>query len=230
MSFTEFLEMSSGALTEGSVFSLLIALIAGVISSGVCPCTLPVGLGLAGLVSSNTRTSQTNHNGVLIAIAFSFGILVTLSALGAVVGGLSVLLTETFGKYWALVMAVISAIAAVVAFNGPRLKVAKLETLRKPGLGGTFLYGVIFSLGTSAAPLLLLISVAAATANLSYGLMLAFAFGLGRALPFLLIGFFASAITKLARLSWLRVSIQWVSSAALAFVSFYYGRIYTSLI
>jgi cytochrome c-type biogenesis protein len=181
-------------------------------------------------VSSNTRTSQTNHNGVLIAIAFSFGILVTLSALGAVVGGLSVLLTETFGKYWALVMAMISAIAAVVAFNGPRLKVAKLETLRKPGLGGTFLYGVIFSLGTSAAPLLLLISVAAATANLSYGLMLAFAFGLGRALPFLLIGFFASAITKLARLSWLRVSIQWVSSAALAFVSFYYGRIYISLI
>jgi P-type E1-E2 ATPase len=34
---------------------------------------------------------------------------------------------------------------------------------------------------------------------------------------------------KLARLSWLSVSIQWVSSAALAFLSFYYGRIYISL-
>lgn len=228
MTFNEFLETSSGALTEGSVLSLLIALIAGVISSGVCPCTLPVGLGIAGLVSSNT--SEKNSNGILIASAFSLGILVTLSVLGVAIGGIGVLLTETFGKYWALAMGVISAIAAVIAFYGPRLRISELESLRKPGFGGSFLYGAIFSLGTSAAPLLLLISVAAAKASLFYGFILAFSFGLGRALPFLLIGFFASAITRLARLSWLRVSIQWISSAALAFVSFYYIKVYIALI
>ena len=228
MSFNEFLESSSGALTEGSVLSLLIALIAGVISSGVCPCTLPVGLGIAGLVSSNT--TGKNNNGMLIAIAFSLGILITLSVLGTVIGGIGILLTETFGKYWALTMAIISALAAIVAFYGPRLQISMLESLRKPGLGGSFLYGIIFSLGTSAAPLLLLLSVAVAKANLVYGLMLAFSFGLGRALPFLLIGLFASAITRLAKLSWLRISIQWISSAALAFVSFYYIRVYINLI
>lgn len=227
MTFSDFLENSSWVLTDGTVFSLLIALVAGVISSGVCPCTLPVGLGIAGLVSSNT--SKENNNGILIACTFSFGILVTLSVLGAVIGGIGIFLTETFGKYWALAMAIISAIAAIIAFYGPRLKIAELESLRKPGIGGSFVYGAIFSLGTSAAPLLLLLSVAAAKANLAYGLTLAFSFGFGRALPFLLIGFFASAITKLAKLSWLRVSIQWVSSAALAFVSFYYIRVYINL-
>lgn len=228
MSFNEFLESSTSGLTEGSAFSLLLALIAGIISSGVCPCTLPVGLGIAGLVSSNT--SEKNNNGMLIASAFSLGILITLSVLGAVIGGIGIFLTEAFGKYWALTMAVISAIAAIIAFYGPRLKIAELESLRKPGIGGSFLYGVVFSLGTSAAPLLLLLSVAAAKANLVYGLMLAFSFGLGRAIPFLMIGFFASAITKLTKLSWLRVSIQWISSAALAFVCFYYIRVYINLI
>ena len=76
------------------------------------------------------------------------------------------ILTESFGRYWALMMVFISLIAAVIAFYGPRIQVNKLAALRRPGLGGSFLYGFIFSLGTSAAPLLLLLSVAAATADL----------------------------------------------------------------
>lgn len=74
-------------------------------------------------------------------------------------GRLGILLTETLGQYWALSMALISAIAAVIAFYGPRLQVTKLAALRRPGVGGSFTYGVIFSLGTSAAPLLLLLTL-----------------------------------------------------------------------
>nr|MBA2562255.1 hypothetical protein [Chitinophagaceae bacterium] len=48
----------SQALAKGSVYSLLIAAGAGVITTGVCPCTLPVGLGIAGLVSSNTENKS----------------------------------------------------------------------------------------------------------------------------------------------------------------------------
>lgn len=111
-------------------------------------------------------------------------------------------------------------------FLWPCIKVAKLAAMRRLGIGGAVLYGFIFSLGTSAAPLLQLLSVAAATADPYYGLILAFSFGLGRGLPFLLVGIFARAVSRLAQLTWLRRSIQMVSGCALLFVTFYYGRIF----
>lgn len=227
MTLESFFNSFGAGLTEISFLSLGIALLAGIVSSGVCPCTLPVGLGMAGLVSSNTEGKS--RNGLLIAVAFFLGILVNLTLLGALAGRLGVILTESFGRYWALMMVFISLIAAVIAFYGPRIQVNELAALRKPGLGGSFLYGFIFSLGTSAAPLLLLLSVAAATADPYYGLLLAFFFGLGRGLPFLLVGLFAGAVSRLARLTWLRRSIQVISGCALLFVGFYYGKVFIDL-
>lgn len=91
-----------------------------------------------------------------------------------------VLLDEVFLKslalklvqYWALSMALVSIIAALLVY-GPRLNVTCLAALRKPGISGSFVYGLIFSSGTSAAPLLLLHSVAAANANPFLGFTLA---------------------------------------------------------
>jgi cytochrome c-type biogenesis protein len=105
-------------------------------------------------------------------------------------------------------MGIISLIAAGIAFYGPYLRVRQLESLRKPGIVGSFIYGFIFSLGTSAAPLLLLLSFAIAKASLIYGLLLALCFGIGRGLPFLIVGLFSSSISKLAKLSWLKKSIE----------------------
>ncbi|MCJ8163273.1 sulfite exporter TauE/SafE family protein [Pontibacter sp. E15-1] len=227
MTLEDFFGSFGSGLSEASFLSLGIALLAGIVSSGVCPCTLPVGLGMAGLVSSNT--DARNQGGLLIAVAFFMGILVNLTLLGALAGKLGVILTESFGRYWALLMVFVSLIAAIVAFYGPRLQVSRLASLRKPGMGGAFMYGFIFSLGTSAAPLLLLLSVAAATADPYYGLLLAFFFGLGRGLPFLLVGLFAGAVSRLARLSWLRRIIQVVSGCALLFVGFYYGKVFLDL-
>ena len=126
-------------------------------------------------------------------------------------------------------MSLISAIAAVVAFYEPRLSVSKLAAIRRPGIGGSFIYGLIFSLGTSAAPLLLLLSVAAATANPLFGFILALCFGIGRGLPFLLVSLFAGAVTKFAQLTWLRRSIQIVSGLALLFVCYYYVTVFIDL-
>lgn len=222
MSLEQFIQEFSQSLVAGGVLSFLIAALAGIISTGVCPCTLPVGLGIAGLVSSSSE--QKSNKGFMIALAFFLGIVVCLAALGALAGRLGVLLTERFGQYWALSMAILSAIAAVVAFYGPRINVSKLAAIRRPGIGGSFVYGLIFSLGTSAAPLLLLLSVAAATANPVYGFMLALAFGIGRGLPFLIVSVFAGAVTKFAQLTWLRRSIQIASGLALLFVCYYYTR------
>ena len=227
MSLEHFVQQFSQALANGSFYSLIIAAGAGIITTGICPCTLPVGLGIAGLVSSNAE-NKTNR-GFMIALGFFCGIVFCLSVLGALAGRLGVFFTETFGQYWALSMALISAIAAAIAFYGPRLSITKLAAIRRPGIGGSFVYGLVFSLGTSAAPLLLLISVAAATANPVYGFILALAFGIGRGLPFLIVSAFAGAVTKFAQLTWLRRSIQIVSVLALLFVCYYYVKVFIGL-
>ncbi|WP_017732261.1 cytochrome c biogenesis CcdA family protein [Nafulsella turpanensis] len=227
MTLERFFDNFGGDLSEASLLSFAIAFLAGIVSSGVCPCTLPVGLGIAGLSSSNSEGKS--RYGFLIAGGFFVGIVISLTILGALAGRIGVILTESFGRYWALAMVIISVIAAIAAFYGPRIKVTKLAAMRRPGIGGAVLYGFIFSLGTSAAPLLLLLSVAAATANPYYGLTLAFSFGLGRGLPFLLVGLFAGAVSRLAQLTWLRRSIQVVSGFALLFVGYYYSMVFIAL-
>lgn len=229
MTLEDFIQSFGSSLSQGSLWALGVAVVAGMVASAVCPCTLPVGLGMAGLVSSSSE-SKTGRNGIWIAVAFFAGIVVNLSLLGALAGRLGAILTESFGRYWALGMAMVSLLAAILAFYGPRLKENQLTSLRKPGLGGAFSYGFIFSLGTSAAPLLLLLSVAAAQASPFYGFLLALAFGLGRGLPFLIVGIFAGAVSQLAQLTWLRRSIQLISGGALLFVSFYYINVFVNLL
>lgn len=225
MNLEHFLNQFSSTFQEGSIFSLGLALLAGIISSGVCPCTLPVGLGFAGYVgSASVRESKT---GFPITFSFFLGIVFCLTLFGAIAGYVGAFLTETFGKYWAIVMGIISLIAAGIAFYGPYLRVRQLEALRRPGIGGSFIYGFIFSLGTSAAPLLLLLAVAVAKASILYGLVLAFMFGIGRGLPFLIVGLFASTVSKLAKLTWLRKSIQIISGLALLYLSFYFFRVFS---
>lgn len=222
MILQDFLNEFINAFQEGSIVSLGIALIAGVVSSGVCPCTLPVGLGFAGYVgSSSIRESKT---GFSITFSFFLGIVFCLTLLGAIAGYLGAFLTETFGKYWAAAMGIIALIAAGIAFYGPYLRVRQLENLRKPGIWGSFIYGLVYSLGTAAAPLLLLLSFAAAKASIVYGLIIALSFGVGRGIPFLIVGLFASSVSKLAKLSWLRKSIRIVSGLALVYLSFYFFR------
>lgn len=228
MTLEDFLRSFGSSLPEGSLLSLGIALVAGILASAVCPCTLPVGLGMAGVVGASE--SQSRKAGFLIALAFFLGIVVNLALLGAVAGRLGSILTESFGRYWALAMALLSFAAAILAFWGPRLSVDRLAALRKSGLAGAFSYGFIFSLGTSAAPLLLLMTVAATQANPGYGAVLAFVFGLGRGLPFLLVGLFAGVLIRLTRIGIWRRAIQTVSGCALLFVSVYYARAFVALL
>ncbi|TAK22769.1 MAG: thiol:disulfide interchange protein [Myxococcaceae bacterium] len=228
MTLEGFLRQFATSLPAGSAWALAVALVAGVVASAVCPCTLPVGLGVAGVAGASE--SQSRRSGFAIAAAFFAGIVANLTLLGAIAGRLGAILTESFGRYWALGMAAVSLAAAGVAFLGPRLGVAQLAALRRPGLAGSFGYGFIFSLGTSAAPLLLLLTVAAAQARPEYGLALAFAFGVGRGLPFLLAGLFAGAVTRLTRVAAWRRTIQMASGAALLFVSIYYARAFAALL
>lgn len=228
MTLDVFLERFASSLPGGSMWAVLAAIAAGVAASGVCPCTVPVGLGVAGVVGSSA--SKSRRAGFPIAVAFFAGIVGNLAILGTLAGRLGAVLTESFGRYWALGMAVVSLIAAIAAFQGLRLDTQKLTSWRAPGMVGSFLYGFVFSLGTSAAPLLLLLTVAAAQARPEYGFILALAFGIGRGLPFLLAGIVAGLLMRFARLSAWTGAIRIASGAALMFVSLYYVRAFAALL
>jgi len=228
MTLEGFLQRFAETLPQGSLWALAIAVLAGLMASSVCPCTLPVGLGMFGAVGSSE--SQAKGSGFPIALAFFVGIVVNLTVLGALAGQLGVILTESFGQYWALGMAFVSLVAAIAVFWGPRLRMDQLVALRKPGIAGSFLYGFIFSLGTSAAPLLLLFTVVAGHASPQFGVALAFAFGLGRGLPFLLVGLFAGAIMRFTRLGFWGHAIQVLSGWALISVSGFYIMVFVALI
>ena len=213
---------------QGSLAVLGIVFLAGILSSALCPCTLPVGLGVAGVASASEARSK--RAGLYLAMAFFVGIVASLTVLGALAGQLGALATEAFGRNWALGMAIVSLVAAVFAFWGPRMKLDELTAWRRPGLLGAFGYGVVFSVGTSVAPLLLLLAVAAADGRPGPSILLALTFGLGRGLPFLVAGAAASAVTRLGRLGLWARPVQLVSGAALLIVSGYYANVYVALL
>jgi cytochrome c-type biogenesis protein len=224
----DFLQRFAVWLPHAGAAALLVAVVAGVLASAVCPCTVPVGIGVA-TAAGGTETLE-RRGGVLIAVGFFLGIVVNLTLLGMLAGRLGAFLNESFGRYWAFVMAAASLLAALIAFAGPRLRARRLASLRRPGITGAFVYGFIFSFGTSAAPLLLLLTVAAAQANAVHGLLLAFAFGVGRGLPFLIVGISAGLLMRMASLSRWRGPLQLVSGAALLVVAAYYIRAFTTLL
>lgn len=224
----EFLGRFGASLPQAGLVAVAVAAGAGILASAVCPCTVPVGIGVA-TAAGGTETRE-RRAGILIAVAFFAGIVVNLTLLGALAGRLGAFLTESFGRYWAVVMALLSCAAAIFAFAGPRVKVKRLTDLRRPGVNGAFAYGFIFSLGTSAAPLLLLLTVAAAQARVEYGLLLAFAFDIGRGLPFLLVGVFVGLLVRFAALSRWRRPLQIVSGCALLTVGVYYARAFIRLL
>jgi cytochrome c-type biogenesis protein len=229
MTLDQFLAQFGASLDQGvSLLGFAVAFLAGIVASGVCPCTLPMGLGMAS--AAGASEAESRRSGCKIATSFFAGIVINLTFLGVLAGRLGALATESFGRYWALGMALLSVAAAAFVFSGPRLKVSQLQGWRRPGVIGAFGYGFVFSLGTSLAPLLLLLTVSAGMRSPALGLLLAFTFGLGRGFPFLIAGVAGSAITGFTRLGTWGRSIQVVSGCALLFVGLYYTSVFIVLL
>jgi cytochrome c-type biogenesis protein len=225
VSLEQFLQPLASGLSPAT---LGITFLGGILASALCPCTLPAGLGVAGIAGASE--SRLRHGGLEISIAFFAAIVVSLTVLGAFAGQLGALATEAFGKGWAATMALASFAAAVVAWRWPRMKIDRLTTWRRPGVLGTFGYGLVFSIGTSVAPLLLLLTITAAQGKAQHGVLLAFVFGLGRGLPFLFAGMAGSAIVGWTRLGLWSRSIQLVSGAALLILGVYYTNVFVALL
>lgn len=105
---------------------------------------------------------------------------------------------------------------------------------KRGGLSGAFLYGLTYTLATvttGVGPLLLLLTVVAAIGRPLYGGALALAYGIGRGLPFLVLGIFAGAGGAwVARIERLRRPAEIVSGLALLAISAYFGWLASTLV
>lgn len=223
----EFLKTYADALLLGSWLIVGIAFVAGLLSSAICPFTLPVGLGVAGVVG--TAESRVRGSGFPIATAFFAGLVLSLTALGALAGVLGLVATQAVGQWWMLIMAALAFVAALAVLSGPSLRLPDVTALRRPGPLGAFVYGLVFSLGTPATSLLLVLTVAAAEHRPAYGALLALGYGVGRGLPFLLLGLFSGVATRLhCQPSWSR-AIQVTTGSLLLVITGYYLWIFMRL-
>ena len=223
----EFLKTNGDVLLHCSWLVMGIAFVAGLLSSAICPFTVPVGLGVAGVVG--TAESRIRGSGFTIATAFFAGIVVSLIALGALAGLLGLVATQAVGQWWMLIMAVFAFVAALAVLSGPSLRLPDVAALRRPGLLGAFVYGLVFSLGTPAVSLLLVLTVAAAEHRPAYGALLALGYGVGRGLPFLLLGLCSGVAVRLrCQPSWSH-AIRVTTGSLLLVITGYYLWIFMRL-
>ena len=92
MTLEQFLQPLSVGLSHSPLTALGITFAGGIVASAVCPCTVPMGLGVAGLAGASQVRAR--YGGLQVSAAFFAGIVISLSALGGVAGRLGALATE----------------------------------------------------------------------------------------------------------------------------------------
>lgn len=228
MTFSDFLNEFAAYFANPGLIALGFALFGGVFASSICPCSLPVGLGMTGVMTSQEVNKK--KSGLFFAVFFFLGIVFGLSCLGVISGHLSNLLNESFGRYWSFSMFAISAVGGAASFVDFKSSNPFLQRFKGNNMVGAFLFGLVFGIGTSAAPLFFLLSAAATLENFYYAVFLAFSFGVGRGLPFLILGFFARGLRFFSWLSNYQKPLRYLSGLGLFLIAGYYLTIFETFI
>lgn len=158
-------------------------------------------MGLIGYVGAyDGRALDKRRGGLLLGLSFFFGVITSLLVVGTAAAYFGRLLARWSASF-AVATAILSILAGIAALFGPRLRrrVTNPNVRKRGGIGGAFLYGLLFTvatLTTSAGPLMLLLIIAAAVGQPLYGAVLSLSYGIGRGLPFLFLAMFAERVTR----------------------------------
>ena len=167
---------------------------------------------------------------MLLSLAFFLGVALSLLVLGTAAAFLGRLLSR-WSAAFAIGAALFSLLAGLAAIFGPALRrlIPDPEIGKRGGIAGAFLYGLCYTVATvttSAGPLLLLLTVAAAIGRPIYGAALSLSYAIGRGLPFLVLGLFAGTVGAwLARVGRARRIAEVVSGVALLALAIYFARL-----
>lgn len=195
--------MLGEALSAGTVLAIPIALVGGVLT-GLNPCCLPIYPAAAAACCARRQPPGdplARKLGVPAAAALAFGIATATTVLGmlAALGGRTM---TALGGPWAYAIAVMMLLAGAQMLGLIRLPTFRAPSVsRAPGIGTAFVAGLLLALvfGPCGTPLLAgLLSYVAFTGSPSYGGALLFVYGIGIAIPVVLLG--ASAARVAARL------------------------------
>lgn len=184
----------SHALSTGNVAALPLALAGGLVA-GMNPCCLalyPAAAAACCGVQHPRRAQPTTGN----AIAFVMGVAFAVAALGALAAYLGRVAVMASPVRYAI--ALLPILMGVYYLGWVRLPDVALKGFH-PRLGGAFGAGLLLSLiiGPCGTPMLAsVLSFAAYTQSLAYGGLLLFVYGLGTALPVLLVGTTAGTVLK----------------------------------
>ena len=185
--------MLRDALGAGAVLAAPIALAGGVVT-GLNPCCLPIYPAAAAVCCANRETcaDQVRRLSLGAAVALALGLATATTMLGvlAAVGGRTM---TTLSGNWVYGLAVIPLLAGAhmlgfVRFP-PTLNTPSLP--RASGIMSAFLAGLLLALvfGPCGTPLLAgLLSYAAFSGNPTYGGTLLFLYGIGIAIPVVVLG------------------------------------------
>lgn len=171
---------------------------------------------------------------MLLSLAFFFGVVLSLLVLG-IAASFAGRLLAGWSAAFATGAALFSLAAGLAAIFGPALRrhIPDPEVGKRGGIAGAFLYGLLYSIATvttSAGPLLLLLTIAAAVGRPAYGAALSLSYALGRGVPFLLLGLFAGTVGAwLARIGPARRIVEVVSGVALVILAVYFVRLAQTL-
>ena len=243
MNPSDFIEGVAGAVAQYPGVALLVAIAGGVFSTSTCPCTIPAGIGIVGYVGTQAAApvpeqAQRGRRwrwlgraaGAALALAFFVGLVLALGILGTVASLVGRLFTQ-WQVPFALGAAAVTLLAGLTALLGPivRRRVPNPEVRRRGGVAGAFTYGGMYSVATittSAGPLFLLLTIAAAVGRPLYGAALSVAYGIGRGVPFLILGICASSVQGwLDRLERGRRAAEFGSGLALVGIAVYFVRL-----
>lgn len=187
---------------ERSVLTLVIVFFGGIVTS-ISPCILsmvPLLVSYIGAYGEGNRS-----RGFILSSSFVTGLAVTFAMLGFIAAYFGRVFGQV-GVFWYYILAAVAIIMGlqligVLTFNLPGLQ--KIP-VRKAGMGGSLIMGMLFGLVASpcATPVLaVIITYAAVQGEPGYGSALLFVYGLGHGLPLLIAGTFTGLARNMPKIN-----------------------------
>jgi len=203
-------------IDQRSIITLVLVFLGGLLTS-ISPCILTMVPLLVGYIGGYGEGSKSR--GFILSASFVTGMAVTFSILGFIAAYFGRVFGE-IGSAWYYVLAAVALVMGlqllgVLTFEMPGLK--KIP-LRKAGIGGSLIMGLLFGLVASpcATPVLaVIITYAAVQAELLYGSILLFIYGLGHGIPLLVAGTFTGLARNLPKINKYTHNLSYISGAIL---------------
>jgi cytochrome c-type biogenesis protein len=197
-----FSETIPAVVGQRTLLTLVIVFLGGLITS-ISPCILSMVPLLVSYIGGYGEGSRSR--GFALSASFVTGMAVTFALMGFVAAYFGSIFGQ-ISSFWYYILAAVAIIMGlqllgVLTFNLPGLK--KIP-IRKAGLGGALVMGMLFGLVASpcATPVLaVIITYAAVQAEPFYGSGLLFIYGLGHGIPLLVAGTFTGMARSLPKLN-----------------------------